>query len=82
MNKQGSNGNLVPLQNKNTGRLAFTQFSSCLQCLDAFKRKKCKPFLNLKVLHCFFSFLCKYQFFKEHAMEKSVGICQLYLFSS
>lgn len=35
MNKQGSNRNTVPLQNKNIGRLAFAQFSSCLQCLDA-----------------------------------------------
>ena len=40
MNKQGSNGNIVPLQNKDTGRLAFVQFPSCLQCLEAFKRKK------------------------------------------
>lgn len=53
MNKQGDNRNTLPLQNKNIGRLAFAQFSSCPQYLDAFKRKKCKPFLDFEVLHCF-----------------------------
>lgn len=36
MNKQGSNRNTVPLQNKNIGRLALHGFFLCLQCLDAF----------------------------------------------